>query len=139
MGHENQDCEAPFHCVNCKQEHPAYSKNCEKWKLEKEIQTVRTKQNISYLEAKKIVDSRTPIAGTSYAAKTIVNLNKKTYHTIETQTEFPAQRTFESKATKENLQTPTKASRTYQKPHNLMPQNFRYTKGQKKIQLLHKV
>ena len=113
VGHENQDCEAPFHCVNCKQDHPSYSKNCEKWKIEKEIQTVRTKQNLSYPEARKIVESRTPIVGTSYAAKTVLNLNKKTYRTIETQTELPAQCISESsKATKENLQIPPKPSRT---------------------------
>ena len=41
---------------------------------------VRTKQNISYFEAKKIVNSRTPTVGTSYAAATAQILN-------ETQTE----------------------------------------------------
>ena len=112
VGHESLDCEAPFRCVNCLQDHPSYSKSCEKWKIEKEIQTVRTKQNISYREARKIVESRTPIVGTTYAAKTLLNLSKKTYRTIETQTEIPAQNTSSSKTTKQNLKSPTKPSKT---------------------------
>ena len=48
---------------------------------------MRTKQNISYPEARKIVESRTPTVGTSYAAITVPNTIKKTYRTIETQTE----------------------------------------------------
>ena len=35
IGHENTDCKANYCCVNCKLEHPSYSKNCEKWKIEK--------------------------------------------------------------------------------------------------------
>ena len=112
VGHESLECEAPFHCVNCSQDHPSYSKNCEKWKIEKEIQTVRTKQNISYREARKIVESRTPIVGTSYAAKTTLNLNKKTFRTIETQTDFPERNISATKMIKENLKLPTKQSET---------------------------
>ena len=68
---------------------------------------MQTKQNISCTEARKIVESRSPIVRTSFAAKTVLNLNKKTYHTIGTQTETPAQCIFQSKANKENLQIPT--------------------------------
>ena len=71
--------------------------------MEKEIQTVRTKQNISYLEAKKIVESRTPTIGTSYAAITTLNANKKTYRTIETQTEFSIEDFPKSKTIKEKV------------------------------------
>ena len=70
--------------------------------MEKEIQTVLTKQNISYFEARKIVEARTPTVGTSYAAITILNSNKKTYRTIETQTESPTEDFPQSKITKEN-------------------------------------
>ena len=66
-GHESLNCINSFRCVNSKEEHPSYAKTCRKWKLEKEIQTVCTKQNISYPEAKKLIDSRTPPIGISYA------------------------------------------------------------------------
>ena len=106
------DCEANYCCVNCKLEHPSYSKNCEKWKIEKEIQTIRTKQNISYPEARKIVESRTPTVGTSYAAITVLNANKKTYRTIETQTESPIEDYPQPKITKENQKKPIIQSQT---------------------------
>ena len=64
---------------------------------------MRTKQNISYPEARKMVENRTPIVGKSYAAKTTFNLNRKTFCTIETQTEFPEQNISASEMTKENL------------------------------------
>ena len=112
VGHENLDCQAPVRCVNCKQEHPSYSKNCEKWKAEKEIQTVRTKQNISYSEARKIVESRTPTVGTSYAAAT-QNLNKKTYRTVETQTDLPINNISKMQNFGENInKTPIKLPKT---------------------------
>ena len=77
-GHESINCTESYHCINCKEAHPSYSRTCEKWKFEKEIQTVHTKQNFSYSEARKIIESRTPIVGTSYAAKTTLILCKKT-------------------------------------------------------------
>ena len=102
IGHESQDCEAPFCCVNCHQEHPSYSKICKKWKIEKEIQTVRTQQNISYTEARKIVDNRSPTVGISYAAATERNLNKKIYKSIETRTDFCSNNITEIQKPKEN-------------------------------------
>ena len=94
VGHENLDYEANFCYANCKQEHSSYSKNCKKWKIEKEIQTVRNKQNISYPEARKIVESRTPTVGTSYVAITLLNANKKTYCSIEKPKLNSLQKTF---------------------------------------------
>ena len=68
----------------------------------KKIQTVHTKQNIWYPEARKIVESRTPTVGTLYAAITVLKTNKKTYRTIETQTKFSIEDFPQSKTTKEN-------------------------------------
>lgn len=66
-GHESESCSEKPLCVNCNKDHPSYSRTCEKFKLEKEIQTVKTKQNIPYPEAKKIVLARSPTTGVSYA------------------------------------------------------------------------
>ena len=52
----------------------------------KKIQTVRTKQNVSYSEAKKIVESRTPIVGKTYAAATTI-ISQKSYKSIAIQTD----------------------------------------------------
>ena len=49
------DCDRPSHCVNCDGDHAAYDRDCPQWKMEKEIQTIKAKNNISYSEAKKQV------------------------------------------------------------------------------------
>jgi len=59
-GHDLISCENPLQCPNCKGDHFAYSKECPKWKQEKEIQTVKVKRNITFKEARKQVESRTP-------------------------------------------------------------------------------
>lgn len=98
-GHESDNCTAPARCVNCGKDHPSYFKSCEKWKTEKEIQTIRTKQKISYPEAKKIVLSLSPTVGISYsaAASKATNHNSKTYQTVATQTDTMPQYTINEK------------------------------------------
>ncbi|GFU59982.1 uncharacterized protein TNCV_3237681 [Trichonephila clavipes] len=51
VGHASSDCSLEQKCVNCSQPHSADSKLYSKWKIEKEIQTVKTNRNISYIEA----------------------------------------------------------------------------------------
>ncbi|GBM78697.1 hypothetical protein AVEN_239932-1 [Araneus ventricosus] len=74
-GHEETICQNPEKCFNCKGNHASYSKTCPKWKLEKEIQSVKVTRNISIQEARKIVHDRTPKTNHSYSAalKTIKN------------------------------------------------------------------
>ena len=63
VGHDSLNYNEAFCCVNCKKDHLSYSKTCEKWIRKKEIQTIRTKQNITYPEARKLFESRTPTIG----------------------------------------------------------------------------
>ncbi|GFT43062.1 uncharacterized protein TNCV_3769021 [Trichonephila clavipes] len=42
-------------CVNCTQSHPSESKLCPKWKIEKQIQEIKTNKNITYIEARKLI------------------------------------------------------------------------------------
>lgn len=51
--HNADDCHEDMKCVNCKGKHPAYSRSCEHFKREKEILTLKVKENISYPEAKR--------------------------------------------------------------------------------------
>ncbi|GBM64277.1 hypothetical protein AVEN_271017-1 [Araneus ventricosus] len=56
VDHLTSDCQsAELLCANCKQPHSADSKDCPQWKKEKKIQEVRTQQNLSYYEAKKLL------------------------------------------------------------------------------------
>ncbi|GBM36838.1 hypothetical protein AVEN_82828-1 [Araneus ventricosus] len=69
--HETNTREAnSFKRVNCNGAHSVYSRYCSKWLQEKEIQSVKTKQNISFAQARRIVVERTPKVGLSYSSAT---------------------------------------------------------------------
>ncbi|GFW07813.1 uncharacterized protein TNCV_3919461 [Trichonephila clavipes] len=74
VGHDSADCKAKERCVNCKGDHSSFSRSCPTWLLEKEITAVKIKDKISFLEARRVVSSRTPVSGKSYASAT-----RKTY------------------------------------------------------------
>ncbi|GBN87327.1 hypothetical protein AVEN_95538-1 [Araneus ventricosus] len=68
VGHESTDCTRTEKCVNCKGEHTSFSRNCIAWKREKEIISTKIKKQISYPEARKLVNSQTPTPGNSYVS-----------------------------------------------------------------------
>ena len=61
--HTEQNCGNAPNCA-----HSANSKECQVWHKEKEILTVKFTRNISFPEARKIVESPTPIPGVSYVS-----------------------------------------------------------------------
>lgn len=62
----DDDCQLQVHCANCEGDHPAYSRSCVAWKMEKEIINTKFKLNISFREARQRVSPH--FAGnTSYA------------------------------------------------------------------------
>ena len=63
-------CKRPAKCINCKEDHQANSKQCQAWHAEKEILKVKYTRNISFPEARKIVESYTAPPGKSYASIT---------------------------------------------------------------------
>ncbi|GFU05663.1 putative RNA-directed DNA polymerase from transposon X-element [Trichonephila clavipes] len=67
VGHASTDCSLERKCINCLQLHPSDSKLCPKWKIEKQIQEIKTTHNISYPEARKLVVPQLP---QSYAQAT---------------------------------------------------------------------
>ncbi|GFV45652.1 uncharacterized protein TNCV_3323711 [Trichonephila clavipes] len=68
VGHDSADCKAKERCVNCKGDHSSFSRSCPTWLLEKEITALKIKNKISYPEARRVVSSRTPVSGKSYAS-----------------------------------------------------------------------
>ena len=68
--HDGSPCTAPKKCLGCqKTDHFVDSKECPKWKTEKEICSVKVTHNVSYPEARRIVESRLPTPSSqSYAA-----------------------------------------------------------------------
>ncbi|XP_055941891.1 uncharacterized protein LOC129971939 [Argiope bruennichi] len=69
-GHDSQQCTGPEKCVNCNGEHTSFSRSCLRWKLQKEIITVKTKEEIPYPEAKRKILAQTSSPGISYASIT---------------------------------------------------------------------
>ena len=67
--HDSKTCKNDMACTNCKGQHFAYSRECPKWKLEKQVQQVKVVKHLSYPDARKFVETVTPVAaGKSYAA-----------------------------------------------------------------------
>ena len=67
---DDKDCKNTAKCVNCSGNHPANSRYCQAWNTEKEILQIKDTRNISFPEARKIVDSYTAAQGKSYASIT---------------------------------------------------------------------
>ncbi|GFW22363.1 histone-lysine N-methyltransferase ASH1L [Trichonephila clavipes] len=75
VGHASTDCILEPKCINCSVAHSADSKLCPKWRIEKQIQEIKTSKNISYPEARKLIVPQTSqtyaqVAKTSTAAAT---------------------------------------------------------------------
>lgn len=51
--HTADDCKQTVKCPNCEGSHPAYSRACSCWRQEKDIESVKGKENVTYFEAKK--------------------------------------------------------------------------------------
>lgn len=65
LDHNEASCTGTPQCVNCKGAHSAFSRDCPEWVREKEIQKIKCTNNISFMEAKKIVSVSRP--ETTYA------------------------------------------------------------------------
>ena len=85
--HSYNECPNEQWCVHCKDSHPASSKQCPEWQLQKEIVRTKHEHAISFPEAKKIVlakRSTVPLRGNiSYA-----QASKKSSKICEVQTEI---------------------------------------------------
>ncbi|GBN83049.1 hypothetical protein AVEN_39400-1 [Araneus ventricosus] len=67
-GHDSSNCTESEKCVNCKGSHTSFSRLCSAWKFEKKVIAEKVKKDISFLEARRLVKSRTPAPGTSYTS-----------------------------------------------------------------------
>ena len=79
--HVELSCTNPVKCSNCQENHPADSRNCMVWKLEKEINQIKYTNNISFPEARKIVKSKNQFQSKSYAQVATPNTETKHDHT----------------------------------------------------------
>ena len=85
--HLESRCSNELHCVNCGEKHSADSKQCRIWYKEKEILRLKFTRNISFVEARKLVEAPTPIPGISYANITQSSMKKVSVVDTATQTD----------------------------------------------------
>ena len=52
--HHMNECEFPNKCANCGGDHTVFTRSCESWRREKEILSIKYKNNIPYYEACKM-------------------------------------------------------------------------------------
>ena len=78
--HVELSCNKPPKCANCNGNHPADSRDCIAWKREKEINTVKYTNNISFPEARKIVQNSNKFPSKSYSEVTKQNTEIKHHH-----------------------------------------------------------
>ena len=69
-------CNRPINCLHCKQPHMASSKTCLKYLTEKEIITIKTKDHLTFSEARARVSLLYPEASKTYASATQQNAQK---------------------------------------------------------------
>ncbi|XP_023211351.1 uncharacterized protein LOC111614200 [Centruroides sculpturatus] len=66
--HVSTECKSTPCCVNCRDTHPSYSRKCPAWQREKEVQRLKTINNISYTEARRMVTQSLPTKQKTFAA-----------------------------------------------------------------------
>ena len=78
-GHNVDDCRNDPKCVNCEGDHRAISKDCPIWKQEKDIVTLKYKENISFADARKRLQPISDPSKNSYASVTQKQLLRHIY------------------------------------------------------------
>ena len=81
-------CTNELHCVNRGEKHSADSKDCRIWHKEKEILRIKFTRNTFFIEARKLVETPTPIPGISYANITQSSMKKVPVVDTATQTDL---------------------------------------------------
>jgi len=56
-GHSDRDCRNEVKCPNCSGSHSAFSRDCPKWKQEKQVQFIKAEKGVSFPEARRLASS----------------------------------------------------------------------------------
>ena len=82
--HFELSCSNPTKCPNRQGNHTADSKDCIVWKSEKEVNHIKYTNNISFPEARKIVQNKNLYPTKSYSDATKSNIQNKHEHACQT-------------------------------------------------------
>ena len=78
--HIANNCKNPVKCVNCGLDHLSRSNECEIWKKEKEIMRVKVTNNITYIEARKMVEQKPEDTFSRIVQSTMTKTLESPYH-----------------------------------------------------------
>jgi len=66
--HNTETCQLPINCVHCNEPHSVTSRTCPRYLLEKEILSIKTKEHLTFAEARSKINMNFGITNRSYAA-----------------------------------------------------------------------
>jgi cell division protein FtsB/Zn finger protein HypA/HybF involved in hydrogenase expression len=66
--HVDKPCDQEIKCINCSGSHPAWSRQCPAWKREKKIMEIKTKDKLSFSEARKQYNTLVPPIQRTYSS-----------------------------------------------------------------------
>ena len=74
--HDGSGCTSPRTCLNCESsEHVANSTHCPTWKKEKEVCSLVAKTGVTYLQARRVIEARSPADKTYAQAAAITSVS----------------------------------------------------------------
>ncbi|GFY07470.1 uncharacterized protein TNCV_5086551 [Trichonephila clavipes] len=115
--HSSTDCILEPKCINCSQPHPSDSKICPKWKIEKQIQEIKTTKNISYPEARKLIVPRLSQTYAQAAKSCTLNNSTQTDENI-TKIKCPPLKLLAPLSSKQRTNIPTAVTTSSQPKRN---------------------
>ena len=87
--HNSETCTQPIKCANCLEPHHVSSKSCPKYLLEKEILTLKTKEHLSFAEARAKINTTFNPTSKSYASAAAMKPKNRTEDTITNNNYLP--------------------------------------------------
>ncbi|GFW24908.1 putative RNA-directed DNA polymerase from transposon X-element [Trichonephila clavipes] len=120
VGHASTDCSLEPKCINCLQPHPSDSKLCPKWKIEKQIQEIKTTQNISYPEARKLIVPQLPQTYAQATKSSTLNNSTQTDENI-TKINCPPLKLLAPLSSKQRTNIPTAIATSSSAQTQLLP------------------
>ncbi|GFW50444.1 uncharacterized protein TNCV_2887491 [Trichonephila clavipes] len=125
-GHSSTDCILEPKCINCSQTHPSDSKICPKWKIEKQIQEIKTTKNISYPEARKLIVPQLSQTYAQAAKSSTLNNSTQTDENI-TKIKCPPLKLLAPLSSKQRTHIPIAATTSSSAQTQLLPSIFSKT------------
>ena len=123
--HISTNCSSSSSCFNCHGDHPASSRDCPRWKQEKEIIKLKVTKSLSFPEARKLYLSLHPQSSKSYASSVQTPTPASTCTSSSSQTIISFPPSFEvTFSISDNHSTNSKSSSTSPPPFVVLPTPF---------------